>query len=262
MTKINSHIQMPKCVLKNFMDNSERLYYYSFETQNIIYGRAASFNTESAYYSQETENYLRDNVETPFGKIMKFVKDITVEDNFVIPDWYIDSVRTFIYALLSRGEVMQKSIKHSSTYFQFYSKQVQHDYAAVMGIEFANRLQILNDWQITFMVNDSKVPFVLPLQGFYEFSLGENKCNYLNLPISPSHAITFIPKAYVGEYLKDGMMKLFHASNTESINFFNKMAFLAEEKYNQKYIISNKRKIIELLVEQNTKRSNMNDDEK
>ena len=42
MTKINSHIQMPKCVLKNFMDNSERLYYYSFETQNINYGRAAS----------------------------------------------------------------------------------------------------------------------------------------------------------------------------------------------------------------------------
>lgn len=51
MGNINSHIQMPKCVLRNFADEKQTLFYFDFQKNAVKLGRAASLNTELGYYS-------------------------------------------------------------------------------------------------------------------------------------------------------------------------------------------------------------------
>ena len=99
MGSVNSHIQMPKCVLRNFMDDQQLLHYYDFQTGTIKQGRAASLDTELGYYSQDVEDYLRDNVEAPFGRVMAKVKNITKDDVFEISNTLFDDVRTFLMRL-------------------------------------------------------------------------------------------------------------------------------------------------------------------
>lgn len=43
---MNSHIQMPKCVLKQFANEDHVLYYYNFKDGHIAKNSATSINTE------------------------------------------------------------------------------------------------------------------------------------------------------------------------------------------------------------------------
>ena len=76
MGKMNSHIRMPKCVLKQFEDEKHFVYFWNLEKGWIQNSHAESINTEKGYYSESVEHFLRDNIETPFGHILKFIKSI------------------------------------------------------------------------------------------------------------------------------------------------------------------------------------------
>lgn len=248
MGSVNSHIQMPKCVLRNFMDDQQLLHYYDFQTGTIKQGRAASLDTELGYYSQDVEDYLRDNVEAPFGRVMAKVKNITKDDVFEISNTLFDDVRTFLYALMSRSVEMLDAINKSSAFFQFLPEQAQHDYAAVQGIELSKQRGLLDDWLITFAVNDSEVPFVLPQLGLYPFGLKFcQSCH--NLPISPRTSITLFPNKYIAEFVNNGVVKLLFVADDEIAQKFNNKAFATEKKHNRQRIISDSRKEIERLTE-------------
>ena len=65
---INSHIILPKFLLKNFeIDHS--FWYYDIDGYYIAKGYASSFNTEKGYYSEEMEQILNSTVETPFSNL-------------------------------------------------------------------------------------------------------------------------------------------------------------------------------------------------
>lgn len=248
MNMVNSHIQMPRCVLKNFEDDKQTLYYYDFKSKNIKRGRAASLNTEFGYYSLKTENYLRDHIEAPFGKVMAYLKKITVEDTFALDNLFIEDIRNFLYALLSRGTDMISSINRNSVFFQFFQKREQHDYAVTKGIKLAKERDLLKDWEITFLINDSNVPFILPLQGIYQFGTKRKGCSCLNFPITPNLAITLFHKNYTEWFVENGVVKLFYLTEDEDAQILNLLAFRAEENYNKKCVISNKKEELEILI--------------
>ena len=248
MSGVNSHIQMPKCVLKNFVDDKQTLYHYDFASGKINPGRAASLNTEEGYYSQVVEDYLRDNIETPFGDVMKFVKDASLQDTFSVDDDFHEKIRRFFYALMSRSSEMLSSVNRNFVFFQFMPEQHQHDYAAVKGIEIAKEKGLFDGYHVTFMFNDSKVPFVLPLHGFYQFGYRQAIC--LNLPIAPYCAITLFDKEHEAEFVQDEMVKFLHCSDDEIIHALNKFAFITEREHNKKTIVCNQRSELEKLVQE------------
>ena len=72
---VNSHIQMPRVLLKRFHNSNNRFFYYDVKKHIIgINGTAKSTNTELDYYSQPTEDYFRDNIETPFGELLTYIE--------------------------------------------------------------------------------------------------------------------------------------------------------------------------------------------
>ena len=172
---MQSHIQMPKCVLKRFENQNERFYYYDVK-KGIIgnNGHARSINTEFGYYSQNTEGFLRDYIETPFSELLCQIDRIDFDSvPFSKPSDFDVRVKRFIYALISRSPQMMSGIKKSSFFFQLLPDRDQHDYAAAKGIELAEQLNVFGDYFVTFAVNKSTMRFILPMCGLYNFKYNE-----------------------------------------------------------------------------------------
>ena len=102
---INSHIQMPKVLLKRFHNDNNRFFYYDVQKQIIGYnGTAKSINTQLGYYSQQTEDYFRDNIETPFGEVLTYIEKTGIDrETFAINSSAKEIIKNFMFALISRG---------------------------------------------------------------------------------------------------------------------------------------------------------------
>lgn len=178
---------------------------------------------------------------------METVKEITKDDIFSVSDTLFDNVRNFLYSLMSRSPEMIDAVNKSSVFFQFLPKQTQHDYAAVTGIELAQKQGLFDNWQVTFMVNDSRVPFVLPQCGFYQFGLRVCEDACLNLPITPKISIVLFHKKHIDKFINGDMVKLFHFSEDETAQTLNERAFLSEQMHNKMRVFSNSKAEIERL---------------
>ena len=250
MRDVCSHIQMPKCVLKNFQNEKQTIFYYDFLSSEIKRGRAKTINTEFGYYSEATERYLRDNIETPFGRIMNLIKEITINPQFRVDPNTQSITFRFLHALLCRGPEMMVSINKNSIFYQFLSPQEQHDYAVIFGLALADKVRFYDDYFITFSINDSYVPFVLPMQGLYSYTFSQSKYTCLNFPITPKHAITLVHKRHAASFIENRMIKMISVTDPRIAHMLNVRAFMAEKRFNKSYVISNQQKELELLVNQ------------
>lgn len=94
---MNSHIQIPKLILKNFADHNHRLHYYDFEKG--VYGRSSpkSFYTEENYYSEEVEKYWDVEIESKLGVLAKLLKELTFEGKFSLPANYENTAIDYFF---------------------------------------------------------------------------------------------------------------------------------------------------------------------
>lgn len=235
---VYSHIQMPKLLLKRFLNEQNKFFYYDVSKKFIgKNGTAKSTNTEYGYYSIDTEHYLRDNIETPFGEILSDIDNVDFEQGcFSMPKNFTETTKNFIYALLSRDPDMLQKIKQHSTFAQFYHERTLHDYAAINVIDIAERNKLFAEYIVTFMENRTGTPFVLPIKGLFEYTL--NGHSIINLPISPTRAICLVHKDH-SNYLiqKDGTKAMFMVNISEQIKKINESAFLAQKRQNQGVVI-------------------------
>ena len=74
---MDSHIQFPKVILKQFADQNNILHYYSFEEMRNKRAYPKSFNTEKNYYLEETEQLFGAQIETHMGNILKWLNSET-----------------------------------------------------------------------------------------------------------------------------------------------------------------------------------------
>ena len=61
---MESHIQLPRSVLKRFEErNKGILYAYDLKENKIIESSAKQFGKEENYFDEETEDFLRNNFQ-------------------------------------------------------------------------------------------------------------------------------------------------------------------------------------------------------
>lgn len=244
MANVNSHIRMPKCVLRQFEDEKHFVYFLNLKEGWIQKTHAESINTEEGYYSKEVEHFLRDNIETPFGQILKFINSIDPKaPEFTMTNDKKVVMRRFVYALVSRSREMVAKIHQTSLFAQFMPERDQHDWAAVAGIREAAKRRLFEDWEITFMENHTTVPFVLPLCGTYSYKY--NGDLFLNIPVTPHYTITFIPKAAAHKYIQGNTMRLFKIAEPDQVMRLNMFTLTSEKKDGNYGIASNSRDILE-----------------
>ena len=101
--KIDSHIQMPKCILKRF-ENPNFNSFYSYDVREDFIkknGHASSTNTELGYYSTTVEQHLNQSIETPFSKALSALDEIDFDQPTIsIETTHLDAIKEFAYSLI------------------------------------------------------------------------------------------------------------------------------------------------------------------
>lgn len=246
MSGVNSHIRVPKCILKQFEDDKHFVYFWDLKNGWIQKSHAESINTKKGYYSLQAEAFLRDEIETPLGKAIQTVKNIDlIQPEFTMDNSTKEIFRRYVHALVARSQTMLEIMNKSSVFLQFMSLRDQHDLAAIMGIDEAQRARVFGDWEITFMMNRTNTPFVLPLCGTYSFSL--NGDTMFSVPLTPYRAIIFMEHTAVKKYYIDQKMRLFQIVEPAQVIQFNAFALSSEQKDGNYGIASNEKRVLEML---------------
>lgn len=244
---VQSHIQMPKLLLKQFHNQSSHFYYYDITKKYIgTRGSANSLNTEYGYYSIQTEHYLRDRVETSFGKVLATIRTIDFkQDTISIDSSFKPIVMDFIFSLIARDPILQRELQKNSIYAQFLPIRVQHDFAATHGVDIGRKNNMFADYILTFIVNQTNIPFVLPIGGLYNYSLNGHSC--VNLPISPQLALCLVHKDYAERLIHKETISMFSTDISDTIMCMNNVAFKAQVERDWGYVVCPEREELDRL---------------
>ena len=74
---INSHIQLPNCVLRNFRDETDpekKVWYLDVQTGDILRKSSKKLGTRKGYYSETGERFWAENIENPLSIITRKIQ--------------------------------------------------------------------------------------------------------------------------------------------------------------------------------------------
>lgn len=239
MSQENSHIQMPRLVLKNFHNEKNELYYFDFLEQTIKRGHAKTFYAEQGYYSEFVETYLGDKVESRLGVLVDFLKKTNFQNGNTPPTDYEEVAYTYLYSLISRSPEFVEEMKNDSSFFQLLSKVDQHDIAAHDALVMAKERRILGEYKVAFLINNTSEQFILPAGGIVQYG------TQLVCPISPWRGLVF-DKNIITE---EAEIRLFEIQTVNEIIDFNMESARQEQIRNKKYIVASKKEILRKLLD-------------
>lgn len=153
---MNSHIQMPRFMLRRFENEDHKLFYHDIEKKIIASGFPKTINTEEGYYSPDAEDLLNQTIERPFSKILQYLDGVDFDtEMFSVPADFSATVKAFLNSLLVRSPNTYKSMMNHSVLLPLVnpSVQVQHDLTIMAGIDGATKLGLFDDYTPTFTVN-------------------------------------------------------------------------------------------------------------
>lgn len=246
---INSHIQMPKIVLKRFEKNNRFCYYDVCKGIIGTNGHAKSLNTELGYYSAETEEFFRDNIETPLGQMIKYIESVDMEKyDFSITSEFDAVIKNYAYALIGRSPRIIPGLEKSSMFFPGLPEQLKRDVSAVASTSWATLEDSLGEYTTTLVVNKSPKPFVLPTMGIYSVSLW--KCAHLIIPINPNVAVALVPKEAKDKILRNNIIMLYNLESEDEMKLFNRVAFRTQLQQGHGYVVAlEKQQLVDLIEE-------------
>jgi len=242
---INSHIQMPKSVLKRFENLHHKFFYYDVKNNRIgNNGHAGSINTSRGFFSKEIEIFLNANVEKPLSNLFSIIDEISIDP----PKGHIDSkfdyvAKRFVYALLSRNPDKVDSICDYPSIADALSPQQFRDIGAVLGLAAEIKKNQLDSYGTTIAVNSTIMPFVLPTCGAYYMKIRD--IEHVVLPVSPKKAIVFVEEKGKDEIICDGIVHPYSITDILDVHQLNIGAVFAQCRYGNGYVVSPQREALE-----------------
>ena len=222
---MNSHIQMPRTILKRFEDSNCFLYYICFQDSvlSVKKGHAKTLNTQEGYYSEETEELLSKEVERHLDKTIKHFENIDGE-TCTIPSDVEQHAFLYLYSLLARSSYFMES--YSNTPRDCILKTLFEKDKIIVFLKKTHR--------VSFIKNVSDAPFVLPTGGIFQMNTD------LVCPLTPNTALHF----YSNEEFKFSIIK-----DSDIISKLNLEAFHREYQHDRRYIVSNDRVYLSSLLD-------------
>ena len=247
---MNSHIQMPRCIIKNFENSANELYYINIEEKNceIKKGHSKTLYTEENYYSESVETFLDKKVESPFGEIAKFIKEVDLNSTFTLPKDFKERTHQFVAHLIYRGKRLQEEINKNSVFFQFFSDFDKHNIPIILAQNNDTIDKLLSQYEYTIAFNSTMIPFVLPTYGLIAFGLSSYSA--FLLPITPERAICLVHKDGLRLLIKNGRINILLFNDNNKVKQINNYAY--EHLKNNKYgclISNNKSELQRILTE-------------
>lgn len=243
---INSHVQIPRSILKGFSLVESIKNNGLFEKHDYVYflnmkgkiekSDIKDCNTKLGYFEKEVENNILKTREDYIGRIKKKINNIekgdiklTIEDNEKIKEF-------LILTLLRSPEVVRSYCNKSVTCLlspNLPQNQLLYAYESLKS-KFIN--YIFKNYNINVFINRSKTNFIIPQICFYEIIVSE-KSKMFVFPISPKIAVTL--NNDIMKYMSDdGFLHCQVTEDNEIIHRFNKTAIATEYNFNKQNIYS------------------------
>ena len=123
---VDSHIQMPRLLLKRFENKYHSFYYFDVKKGFIgSNGHAKSMNTEYGYYPDEVEKLLSTEIESPFSQVLKFIESLDLEKPFfTMTNTDESNIKQFLVSLMIRSPLFMDSINKNSDSSNFSVRQI------------------------------------------------------------------------------------------------------------------------------------------
>lgn len=246
--EINSHIQMPRMMLRRFENEHKLLCSYSVISGHIASKASAkTVNTQKGYFSENTEKYLSQSVERPFSEALKEIDTFDFETpNFQVSLELQQKILHYAYALMARSKIMENQVKSKFVIAAALNEQALHDVTVFNGIQAAILQDFWGEYYIGFVHNISPLPFVLPTSGIYGV-LEEGRETNINvvMPISPSLAIM------LREPHKEEIPYIFfrREADENTILAFNAMAFEYQCRRGVGFVVSPTREPLQMILD-------------
>ncbi|MBN1777014.1 MAG: hypothetical protein JW811_02735 [Clostridiales bacterium] len=187
---INSHIQVPKGVLKYFADPiSKKVWYLDIQKGKIRKVSPRKLGCSLDYFSGDMEDFLDANVESPVSKLNKKARDFCLGEDQTITITVQDQVTVKLYVknLLVRSKFALQSILDNSITAELFNDQSNHDDLVYTGLVTKGSIDdLLKKGKVSLLVNHTEHNLVIPRNGFY--SIISQGVEYLIIPISPKGA--------------------------------------------------------------------------
>lgn len=244
---VESHILIPKCILKQFQDSANTIYYYEVADKKVKLGRSDKLNTKHGYYSHHVEKFLSDNIESPLGRVLKklnesYQKYLTVSclDIYLsIKD--LDCIKRYVYSLLARSPSALTCVKNGFVFERFYAQQSIRDMTVYDMCRLIEEQPFLEEYQMSIIFCRNNDEFVLPMQGIVDYMFCQTEM--WTVPLTNKICVNFSK----GQYNFDK----FYFSTTDFVNKVNSFAFEQQCGKGYGFIASSQKSIIEDLVKSN-----------
>lgn len=242
---MNSHIQMPKAILKKFVNEQNFYYKYDAKTHDINKGFPKSTYTQEDYYSEDVELFFNQAVESHLNQLHNYIKDIEEKKlPITIDNKIIDIIKDYINLLLIRSENFHNSILNGSIFSELIPVQNPRDTIISKSLESKTINEFVDNLEISFLYNKTKVPFVLPTRGLYQFYYKGIPC--FNLPIDPYFGIwARMPNKIITE-VNDGLLVI-EGQQSDIVNDLNFIAIREQVKDGVGYIVSHDEELLNRL---------------
>lgn len=248
---MKSHIQIPRCVLKEFVNEKNYFYKYDVLKDEITKGFPKTTYTAENYYSDAIEKALNKYVETPLKKLLNYARKFPEEEIIRVEDDLLDISRIYFKSLIARSPQLLRSVSDNGVHLQFVAPQDQHDMVVDFAMRDPRMDRFKNEYDFTFMVNKTKTPFVIPTRGAYEFSINGTQC--IGVPLTPWCALLLKLK---GEKLLSGkgdnVVVVISEGLDEMVTKINSFAFTKQKRDGCGYVICHDEDQLELLKKQGT----------
>lgn len=182
---MDSHIQVPKEVFMEFVNDKHHYFKYDIRTNEVNKAFPKSTFTEQGYYSDGMELVLNQQIESPLKKLLDRVKELLNEPAvFNMDSELIDLGWNYIRSLLARSPNVHETYSSHLIYGQFFmTTQQQHDSAVASGIRIAKKWVHDQNYDFSFMINHTSTPFMIPTRGIIECAINNIGC--LLVPLNP-----------------------------------------------------------------------------
>lgn len=167
------------------------------------------------------------------------------ELGFVISPEFQYNVKSFVYALITRDPLITSKVDKYSIFWHLLSVQDQHNFAAVQGINLAQESGFFDPFIVTFSVNKTNKPFLLPMCGIYSYMLYD--AIHVNLPVSPQIAITLVEPKGIRELLNESIVSMYEITEEMIVDRMNGWAFGTQRNAGWGYVVAPEKNVLEEL---------------
>lgn len=193
---VDSHIQIPKFILKQFCvpDKSGRVYNLRLQEKKIYLTGPSKLGTESGYYSEDTEQYFNQGFETPFSKLAASVRHFINSDNndLQLPVTMETDFKRFVKAQMIRSGLAIETMCKSSYTADFCTPQENHDFLVLFASEMSKEKQpLFENYSMVILINKTSTQYVVPQNCFY--TVLSHGIENIVVPISPICALSLVP---------------------------------------------------------------------